>query len=69
MENIDFYYFQHSQTFNLTFLTISGQWTRIWKALFLYLSDPDSQIHMECLATLRICSRYFTFKLSIVLFY
>uniref|UniRef100_A0A336MUZ0 CSON001671 protein n=1 Tax=Culicoides sonorensis TaxID=179676 RepID=A0A336MUZ0_CULSO len=48
---------KHSQTFDLQFLTSSGQWTRIWTALFLYLKKPGSSIHMQCLATLRICSR------------
>lgn len=41
----------------MTFLTTTGQWTRIWNALFVYLKNPTSSIHMECLATLRICSR------------
>lgn len=49
--------FQHSQTFDLQFLTTSGQWSRVWNALFLYLKSPASAIHMQCLATLRICSR------------
>lgn len=48
---------QHSQTFDLQFLTTSGQWARVWNALFLYLKSPASSIHMQCLATLRICSR------------
>lgn len=54
---LDAFIEKHSQTFDLQFLTTSGQWTRIWNALFLYLKSPASAIHMQCLATLRICSR------------
>lgn len=47
---------QFGDSFNLSSLTTSGQWTTLWINLFEILKGPTS-IQMECLQSIRILSR------------
>lgn len=51
-----FIYLQYSDAFNLSSLTSSGQWIKLWTSSFEYLKTTTT-MQMECLQTIRILSR------------
>ena len=54
---MDFSRFQFGDSFNLSSLTTSGQWTLLWNNLFEILKTPTTCITMQCLKSIRILSR------------
>lgn len=47
---------KYSESFNLSSLTSSGQWIKLWISSFEHLK-ATATIQMECLQTIRILSR------------